>query len=80
MLLPRPAAGLLAEMPLAFQQVAAALARVARAAAPQHADFAGVVAHAHYVERLRQSVMQTSTKVMTVPNSDDTFLAAQVLL
>eukprot|EP00665_Eupelagonemidae_sp_cell47_P010794 gene10794-biopygen2552 len=42
-------------MPLAFQQVAAALARVARAAAPQHADFAGVVAHAHYVERLRQS-------------------------
>ena len=80
MLLPRPAPRLLAEMPLAFQQVAAALARVARAAAPQHADFAGVVAHAHYVERLRQSVMQTSTKVMTVPNSDDTCLAAQVLL
>ena len=40
MLLPRPAPRLLAEMPLAFQQVAAALARVARAAAPQHADFA----------------------------------------
>ena len=31
MLLPRPAPRLLAEMPLVFQQIAAALARVARA-------------------------------------------------
>eukprot|EP00665_Eupelagonemidae_sp_cell47_P014863 gene14863-biopygen13465 len=44
-------------MPLAFR-VAALLARVAGAAAPQHADLvAGVVAHAHDVQRLRQGVV-----------------------
>ena len=57
MLLPRPAAGLLAQVPLAFRG-AALLARVARPATPQHADLvAGVVAYAHHVQRLRQCVV-----------------------
>ena len=49
MFLPLPAPGLLAEMPLAEKP--AALAGVAAAAAPQHAQFTGGVAHAHDVQR-----------------------------
>ena len=47
--MPLPAPGLLAEMPLAEKP--AALAGVAAAAAPQHAQFTGGVAHAHDVGR-----------------------------